>query len=763
MTLTNASITADGTQGNGSSSTVATGRVLSDDGRYVVFQSAATNLAGTDANGTSVDIFRKDLTTGELVRVNETAAGAQPNNASGNPTISSDGRYVFFQSSGSNLTGSDTNNQNDIFRKDMTTGELVRVSVTATGAEANNFSINASSSDDGRHIVFQSNATNFTATDGNGTTTDIIHKDLTTGAVTRVNQTAAGVQSNASSTNAAISDDGRYVVFQSTATNLVGSDTNGVSDVFRKDLTTGELVRVSQTAAAGQANSGSFFATISGDGRYVVFQSNATNLAGSDGNGSLSDIFRKDLITGEVVRVNDTADGVQANNTSSNATISEDGRYIVFQSSATNLVGNDTNGTNDVFRKDMVTGELVRLSNAVDGTSSGNGQSTSASISGDGSHVAFSSSATNLVASDTNAIQDVFVTSAVCFAQGSAIRIVRDGVVREVPVEALVKGDLAMTASGAHRPIRWLGHRRIDCVHHPEPTQVRPVCIAAHAFGADRPMRDLFVSPAHAICVDVLGNVLIPAVHLVNGTTITQVEVESVTYWHVELDSHDVLLAEGLPAESYLDCGNRRFFTGENVIALDAMPDLRAEGPLPFCHPFHDDGPVVDLVRARLRERATASGWRLVADAFADLHVVADGEIIRPDKDGLSARFVVPADARAVRVVSTVSVPAHVVPGARDQRRLGVPVAALTIDDGLTGARIIAPDDGRLSRGFHPAEGDAASWRWTNGVAELPPDLWADCRGVFFLRLDLSGPALPRWVAPEVAGLLEVAPSRRRI
>ncbi|KQT61524.1 hypothetical protein ASG52_01155 [Methylobacterium sp. Leaf456] len=304
-------------------------------------------------------------------------------------------------------------------------------------------------------------------------------------------------------------------------------------------------------------------------------------------------------------------------------------------------------------------------------------------------------------------------------------------------------GDEVITASGEIRPIRWIGHRSMPCLGHAERLPVR---IAAHAFGAGRPARDLFVSPAHAIAVDVLGEVLIPACRLINGTTITQVDVEEVTYWHVELDSHDVLLAEGLPTESYLDCGNRRFFANADLTDLAATPDARPESGLAFCRPFHEAGALVDLVRARLGERAETLGWCKRDDTFAGLHILADGETIRPDVAGLTARFVLPAGACDVRLVSETSVPAHVVPGSTDARRLGLPLAGLTIDDGLTGARTVALDDPCLDDGFHAFDGGV---RWTDGAARLPAELWDGCRGATFLRLTLAAPALPRWVAPQ--------------
>ncbi|MCJ2033144.1 hypothetical protein [Methylobacterium sp. J-068] len=147
-----------------------------------------------------------------------------------------------------------------------------------------------------------------------------------------------------------------------------------------------------------------------------------------------------------------------------------------------------------------------------------------------------------------------------------------------------------------------------------------------------------------------------------------------------------------------------------------------------------------------------ALGWRLIDEPLAGLHLVADGRVIRPDVVGLTARFVLPAKAQDVRLVSHTSVPAHVEPGTSDDRRLGVSLAGLTIDDGLTGAREIALDDARLDDGFHALDQDGFHvWRWTDGSAVLPAALWEGCQSILFLRLTLARPALPRWVGPRRA------------
>ena len=190
----------------------------------------------------------------------------------------------------------------------------------------------------------------------------------------------------------------------------------------------------------------------------------------------------------------------------------------------------------------------------------------------------------------------------VCFTTGTLIRTTRG----DVAVEDLSIGDLVVTSSGEERPIRWIGHRTLNCSKQGRLADVLPIRIAAGAFDENKPSQDLLVSPGHSLCFDVLGEVLVMASALVNDTTITQEAVETVTYWHVELDSHDILIANNQPAESYLDVGTRAFFSECTVVRVDAVPDPdRAElsrGDL--CRPFHETGVIVEAVRARIQARA---------------------------------------------------------------------------------------------------------------------------------------------------------------
>ena len=341
-----------------------------------------------------------------------------------------------------------------------------------------------------------------------------------------------------------------------------------------------------------------------------------------------------------------------------------------------------------------------------------------------------------------------------CFAPGTLIRTVSgDKAVQDLAIE-----DQLVTVSGAVRPIKWLGHRDIDCRRYDDPTVAWPIRIAAHAFGENRPARDLYVSPGHAICVDVLGEVLIQAAALINGSTVQQVAVDAITYWHVELDSHDILLAENLPAETYLDMGNRDFFVEHVVTDLDAPPDASAPAHAThpdFCRPFHLHGPLVEAVRAQLRTRALALGWRLSQDS--DVHLLVDGRRIEMADHGLPARFAVPAGAQDVWLVSSASRPADVGDGG-DFRTLGVCVTGLSVIEGSAACRAIALDDSRLGVGFHQFE--VGVGRWTAGRAQLPAALFVDCHAGFSLCVEFEDWGLLRWRKP--ARPAKAALDRRR-
>ena len=347
------------------------------------------------------------ILSGITERVSVASDGSQANNASGWPSISADGRYTAFSSYATNLVSGDTNFSSDIFVHDQNTGETIRVSVASDGMQGSDDSWQSSISADGRYVAFESEASNLVLGDTN-LYQDIFVHDRQTGETARVSISSEGAQANAASWFPSISSDGRYVAFTSLATNLVVGDTNLYQDIFVHDRQTGETARVSISSEGAQANAGSDFPLITADGHFVAFDSVASNLVIGDTNNAM-DTFVHDRQTGETRRVSVASDGTQGNGSSVWwPSISADGRYVSFASDSTNLVDGDTNYCLDAFLHDLETGETIRVSVASDGMQ-GWGDSWQPSISSDGRYVAFSSLAANLVVGDTNLYQDIFV------------------------------------------------------------------------------------------------------------------------------------------------------------------------------------------------------------------------------------------------------------------------------------------------------------------------------------------------------------------
>jgi VCBS repeat-containing protein len=402
------SVASGGTQANSSSLEAS----LSADGRYVAFSSFATTLVAGDTNGTS-DVFVHDRQTGETRRVSVASNGTQGNSQSNEPSLSADGRYVAFSSVASTLVAGDTNGTYDVFVHDRQTGETQRVSVASNGAQGNGESHQPSLSADGRYVAFPSVATTLVAGDTNGTRDVFVH-DRQTGETRRVSVASDGTQGNGSSGTTAnatpeppsLSADGRYVAFSSNASTLVAGDSNGALDVFVHDRQTGETQRVSVAIDGTQGNGASDRPSLSADGRYVAFSSLARTLV-PGGTSGPQHVFVKDRQTGETGLVSVSSNGTHGNSTSIQASLSADGRYVAFASLSSTLVAGDTNVTFDVFVHDRQTGETRRVSVARDGTQ-GNGSSQLPSLSADGRSVAFQSDAA-LVAGDTNNTIDVFV------------------------------------------------------------------------------------------------------------------------------------------------------------------------------------------------------------------------------------------------------------------------------------------------------------------------------------------------------------------
>jgi Tol biopolymer transport system component len=326
------------------------------------------------------------------------------------PAVSGDGRYVAFESSASTLVQNDTNDITDIFVFDRQAGQTSRVSIDSAGAEGDSGSTSAAVSADGRYVAFQSQAQNLVAADTNNAGDIFVH-DRQTGQTTRVSVSSSGAEAQGASNDPAISADGRFVAFVSDAANLVAGNTGGHRNVFLHDRKTNQTQTILISAGSGgtSANGESDSPAISADGSTIAFRSDATNLLGTGNDtNSASDIFVYDRSTGQISRVSVTSGGAQAQGESTSPAISADGRSIVFASTAGNLTTTNTGGFRNIYLRDRQTGQTIWVSQAIDG-SAPNADSDTPTISGDGSSIAFLSSADNLVGYDAKATQDVFL------------------------------------------------------------------------------------------------------------------------------------------------------------------------------------------------------------------------------------------------------------------------------------------------------------------------------------------------------------------
>jgi Tol biopolymer transport system component len=412
--------------------TVSVSPVMSANGRYIAFAYGLGGLVPNDPAGEGTDLFWLDRVTGQIRLVSASAQGANGNQFSfyDSLSISADGRYVAFASKATNLIANDLNGESDVFVRDMLTNIVTLASVSSNGSHlATNtldFNLRPSIAANGQVVVFHSQANNLVPNDSNDDQ-DIFVRDLRTGTTTRVSVNSQGEQAkpwnvvaSADSRNPSVSGDGRFVVFESNAINLDSRDTKTSGfDIFVHDRQTGQTRQVSvnsqgavatgeslqETSIGFSKTTSSTDAIISANGRYVIFQSGATNLIANDTNDRV-DIFRHDLQTGETILISVGLNGSLANGGSRigfsrNGAISGDGRYVVFQSLANNLVANDQNNALDVFVRDVVAGTTERISVNSRGEEAVGGKPTTvsgdATISDDGRYVSFLSQSANLV------------------------------------------------------------------------------------------------------------------------------------------------------------------------------------------------------------------------------------------------------------------------------------------------------------------------------------------------------------------------------
>jgi Tol biopolymer transport system component len=389
---------------------------ISADGRFVAFDSPARNLVAGDMNE-DWDVFVHDMQTGRTERVSTGNKGQEGDRGSWMPVLSPDGRFILFSSHATNFVDDDKNKNRDVFLVDLQTKQLERVSVSTEGKEGPSSSWMPSVSSDGRFVAFYSYSDALIPSDKNGFG-DILLCDRQQNTTTLISQGFNGQAADGESACPVITADGRYIAYSSFASNLVERDKNNGSDIFLYDRTTGRTELVSIAADGTQGNHSSYAPSISDDGRYVVFYSYASNLVAGDKNNE-PDVFVRDRLANKTEMVSITSTRGQANGMSVQPAISANGRFVAFASLASNMVPGDLNGAFDVFVHDRQKHATICVSITPAGKT-GNERSLQPAINADGSKVAFESFADNLVAGDRNGQADVFVRD---LKKGKTLRV----------------------------------------------------------------------------------------------------------------------------------------------------------------------------------------------------------------------------------------------------------------------------------------------------------------------------------------------------
>jgi hypothetical protein len=393
--LTLASTSDAGVKGNGGSGSPN----LSTDGSRVAFSSDATNLDPADTDSVS-DVFVKNFTTGDITLASTSDTGVKGNDLSHSPSLAADGTHVAFASISTNLDPADTEGDNDVYVKDIGSGDIALASTSDTGVKGNSDSYDASLSVDGSRVAFYSEATNLDPADTD-ISGDVYVKDLTTGDITLATTSDTGVKANGASGGASLSSDGTRVAFSSIATNLDPADTEADFDVYVKDLTTGDVTLATTSDTGVKANNGGGDLSLSGDGTKIAFYSAATNLDPADTDND-ADVFVKNLATGDIVLASTSDAGVKGNKGGGiTPSLAADGTKVAFTSFATNLDPNQTDPPQlrlDLFVKNLTSGDITLAQEDI---------SAPSSLSADGTHVAFETFAA-LAPGDADNLSDVY-------------------------------------------------------------------------------------------------------------------------------------------------------------------------------------------------------------------------------------------------------------------------------------------------------------------------------------------------------------------
>jgi len=380
--------------------------LLSGDGTWVIFSSPSQSLLAQNTSGQD-EVFAYSLSHPELIHVGREDAG--PSDGASEPnSVSDDGHYILFTSKSTRLVDGDTNGQSDVFLFDRENRGLTLVSTTLGGTPGNGASLGRDLSSDGRWVVFSSSASDLTKEDDNDAW-DVFVWDRTTGITERVSMGPGDQQRNpVPGPHAHISGDGRFVSFHSQSNQLAQGDADDTFDIYLVDRKDQSVSLVSRSISNGEAVGNSFVLGMSEDARFFSSYASASNLVEDDSNG-LSDVFLFDHEQGVAVRANLSAQGAQADIDSTTALLSGDGRYVTFASAASSLVPDSPSQSSDSFVYDATRGVLLRLSEDSQHLP-GNAGSDAAQLSSSGRCFVFSSYASNLTAqSQDDGVADLFI------------------------------------------------------------------------------------------------------------------------------------------------------------------------------------------------------------------------------------------------------------------------------------------------------------------------------------------------------------------